>query len=107
MGVAIWVPLNPSINFFSGLSIHGGALKADLQYILYLDTMEEAPVSTNFHIPSGMVCMVDIWEASSYDDEVDLIICAPLLVQMLSSFLRMFLNNCCIFRYLIFETAPC
>ena len=38
--------------------------------MFYLGTMKEAPVSVNCNLPSGIFFMVNIWEASSHDDEV-------------------------------------
>ena len=48
--VAIWVPVNPSINFFTRL-VNAYVVTA-LQYVLYLSTMEEAPVSSNCNLLS-------------------------------------------------------
>ena len=50
--------------------MHIAEIRAAFQYMLYLVTVEESPVSVNFNLPSGMVFMVDFWEDSSNDDEV-------------------------------------
>ena len=70
VGVKIRAPVNPSITFFPRLSMHTNILRASLWSIIYLVTVEEVPVSSNYHIKNGMVFMVDIWEASSHDYEV-------------------------------------
>ena len=70
VGVEIWAPGNPSINLFPRVSMHMNKLRTTLQSMFYLATVEEAPVSDNFHLPSGMVFMSDIWEYSIHNDGV-------------------------------------
>ena len=53
-GVAIWEPGNLSINFFPKLVIHIVTIRTSLQYFFYLCTVEEALVSANCNLLSGV-----------------------------------------------------
>ena len=64
------MPGNPSFRFFPRLVMHMSTLRTALQFVFYLGTMEEAPVSAYCNLPSGIVFMVDIWESSRRYDEV-------------------------------------
>ena len=54
-GLEIWEPVNPLMNFFPMLEIHMTTLRTALDCMFSLGTVEEPPISSNFHLTSGMV----------------------------------------------------
>ena len=57
IGVAIWAPVNTSISLLPRLVTHTEILSKSLHCMFYFGTVEEAPVSANFNLLSG----IDLW----------------------------------------------
>ena len=57
VGVAIWAPVNTSIHFLPRLVTHMEILSKSNHCMFYFGTVEEAPVSANCNLLSG----IDLW----------------------------------------------
>ena len=70
VGLLVWEPVNTDRNLLLSVFMRTVNFQAVLQSILYLGTFKTNPISSSHCLPGKMVVVENLWEASTYGDEV-------------------------------------